>query len=208
MIFDEEMKQLEDYDAGMGTEAFKCKEGKNKVRILSGGTPIAQHWVTDANGKEKAIVCYGMTKGCPYHKLTEKKPQIQHAFYLLDKSKADPAIQLSYMPYSVMKHIKAYSEEEGYEFTELPMPYDISITFDPKESPATMYKTIASPKQEPVSEEVLKELAKKKPVADIVSDRKEKARKADQGEKQASEKGLPVVDINDDEEIDPEEIPF
>jgi hypothetical protein len=179
-MLDHEFSQLEDYGSGAGAETFKCKEGKNKLRILAGGTPIAYHWFDNA-GKKSKVVCFGMSKGCAHHKKAEDKPRIQHLFYVLNKTTEMPkyVIQLAELPYTVAKAIKAYSEEEGYEFASFPMPYDISVTYDPKESPANMYKVIASPNKVEVPQEYLDELAKKKPIADIVEERKAKAESED-----------------------------
>jgi len=191
-MFESEFEELADYDAG-SVEVFKCKEGKNRVRILAGGNAIATHWSDTPGGKRHAEICFGMAKGCPFHEATDKKPSIKHYFYVLDKSKSDPKVHLAEFPYTVMKAIKAYSEEEGYEFSSLPMPYDIGITYDPKASPADMYKVIASPKQEPVDEKVLEELSKKKPVPEVVAERKAKAFAVDTASQPEEE--IPTEDI-------------
>jgi len=177
-MFDKESKEAGEYGVGRGGDSFRFAEGKNRVRVLAGGTPIAQHWI---NGKP--TVCYGQAKGCPHHGANapkdkngaEAKPRVQNAFYILDKSKANPEIQLAYFPYTVFKAIKAFSEEEDYAFEELPMTYDIGVTYDPDQPPGDMYKVIAGRIVAPVDQVVLDELAKKVPIEDVVRSQKDKA---------------------------------
>lgn len=177
-MFEKESKEVSDYGVGGRGDSFKFSEGKNRVRVLAGGTPIAQHWVDG-----KPTICYGQAKGCPLHGANapqdkngnEAKPRVQNVFYILDKSKKDPQIQLAYFPYTVFKAIKSFSEEEEYAFDELPMTYDIGVTYDKDEAPADMYKVIAGRVVEPVSQEILDELATLTPIEEIVQGQKDKA---------------------------------
>ena len=179
-MFDKESAQAAEYGIGGSGDTFKFPEGKSRVRVLAGGTPIAQHWIGG-----KPYVCYGAKAGCPHHGANtpkdkdgkELKPRVQNVFYILNKSKDPNAtqIQLAYFPYTVFKAIKSFSEEQDYEFDELPMPYDIGVTYDKDESPADMYKVIAGKINSPVPKEVLDELATKPSIEEIVETQKEKA---------------------------------
>lgn len=206
-MFDKEEKELKEYDGGNSGELFKFKEGKNRVRILAGGMPLAKHWV---NGVP--TVCYGMTKGCPLHGKNaprdkdskEIRPRVQHAFYVLDKAKKEPTIQLAYVPYTVFKAIKGYSEEEGYEFDSLPMPYDIAVTYDPNEQPANMYKVIAGVNRAEVPKEILEELAEKPTIESIVTSQKEHAKGTEALHTMKDDNEV----VDEEAEITPENIPF
>ena len=159
---------------------FKFKPGVNRVRILAGGEPIATHWIGD-----KGVTCVGKDKGCGYHganapidKRTGKevKPSVKFAVYLLDRADESNFIHLVFLPWSVVKALDDFAQDDDYKFETLPMPYDISVKFDPDASPADMYKVIPSPKREQVSEEIVEQLSKLKPVKEIVQKIKDKTK--------------------------------
>lgn len=162
---------------GGGDNYFKMKRGKNRVRILAGGKAIASHYVN-----EKNITCVGMENGCPYHgenapkdkEGNPLKPRVRFLFYVLDKTKEEPTIELAFLPFIVMREINTFAENEDYCFDFLPMPYDINITYDPDEAPAKMYNILPSPKRDEVDKGILEELKKKTPVEEIIEKIKDK----------------------------------
>lgn len=159
-------QQLQDgqREAGISSNGFfRFKSGENRMRILTEGSVIATHFF----GKgQKATTCYGEQKGCPFHgegapknkEGKEAKPSIKYTCYILTNG----TIEMADLPYSAMKQIGDFQENIDYKFDSFPMPYDVTIKFDPdSKSPNDMYKVIASPKREPVSEAIMDELLEK-----------------------------------------------
>mgnify|MGYP001575312067 CR=1 FL=1 len=151
------------YGIGSNTNYFRFQKGENRIRILTAGEIIATHFF----GKGvKPSTCYGEDKGCPFHGENapkdengkEKKLAIKYSCYVLNVKEG--IIQLADLPYSVIKQIGEYQNNVDYSFDSFPMPYDVTITFDPdSKSPVNMYKIIASPKREEVSDEIKGKLA-------------------------------------------------
>lgn len=153
-INDKLNKDTEDTNPKTGLEFFKFLEGNNKVRVLTEGEVITQHFF----GKGiRPSVCYGISKGCPFHKDEDKAPSVKYSCYILDYT--DNKVKLADLPYSVIKKVGDLQENTDWAFDSFPMPYDITVNYKPAESPANMYSVIGSPKQESVSEEVLSTLA-------------------------------------------------
>lgn len=164
-INDQLNQSSKEYGVGSATNYFKFQRGDNRLRILTAGEVLATHFF----GKGvKASTCYGIEKGCPFHgdkapkdpEGKEKKPSIKYVCYVIDVNDKTQSIQLADLPFSIIKQVGDYQQNIDYAFDSFPMPYDITIKFDPDSaSPAGMYKVIASPKREPVSDEVMSKLA-------------------------------------------------
>lgn len=197
MSINEKLNQgQKEYGANSQTSYYKFERGDNRMRILTEGEVLATHFF----GKgQKASTCYGADKGCPFHgvgapkddKGKEKSPSIKYVCYVVNKRDGE-TIQLADLPYSVIKQVGDYQDNIDYAFTSFPMPYDITVKFDPdSKSPNDMYKVIASPKVEPVSDEVMGKLAdlmvKKTPVQHVQS-------KKDWQVKQHQEQGLFITE--------------
>ena len=166
MNIQEQLNQgQKDYGASSKTNFFKFEKGDNRLRILTEGEVLATHFF----GKGvKASTCYGIAEGCPFHgegapkdaKGMEKKASIKYTCYVVNVNDKDETIQLADLPYSVTKQIGEYQTNIDYAFDSFPMPYDVTIKFDPDSpSPAGMYKVIASPKRSAVSENITAKLA-------------------------------------------------
>ena len=67
----------------------------------------------------------------------------------------------------------------SYTFQGFPMPYDLKIKYDKEQAGAAMYNVVPSPKTEDVPEYVLEELAKKKPLAQVVKDEMNRGKNMD-----------------------------
>lgn len=140
---------------------YKLQEGDNKLRILSEGAVISKHFF----GKGVPSVCYGISKGCPFHgdkapkdeKGNEKQPSIKYTCYILDR--IDNAVKLADLPYSVIKKVGEMQKDEDYAFDSFPMPYDIKITYKKDEAPNKMYTVLPSPKREELSDDILAKVA-------------------------------------------------
>lgn len=131
----------------------KFTEGENRIRILSDGAVLAQHFF----GKGiKPSICYGIAKGCPFHKGSDKSASIKYSCYVLDR--IDNTVKLSDLPYSVIKKIGDLQLNSEWAFDSFPMPYDVTVTYKSAESPANMYSVVASPKRDSLNESTLKEL--------------------------------------------------
>lgn len=140
---------------------FKFQEGDNRIRVLSEGAVVATHFF----GKGvPASVCYGISKGCPFHdekapkdeKGQPKNASIRYRCYVLDR--VDEQIKQVDLPYSVVQKISALQEDPEWAF-EFPMPYNIKVTYKPDESPTNMYSVIGSPKREELRDEIGSKLA-------------------------------------------------
>lgn len=151
------------YGASSGSNYYKFEKGDNRLRILTAGEVIATHFF----GKGvKASTCYGENKGCPYHGKNapkdkdgkDKRPSIKYTCYVLDK-RSEPKLELADLPFSVIKAVGELQANEDYQFDEFPMPYDITVKFNPDSlSPNDMYKVIASPKREVISQDIVEQL--------------------------------------------------
>jgi len=136
------------------SDFFKFVEGDNRIRLLTEGKILAQHFF----GKgQRPSVCYGEAKGCPFHNETTKPASIKYAVYIYDTKMEK--VQLAELPYSVISAVSDLQEDEDFAFEGYPMPYDVKIKYNKEESPKDMYKVIGSPNREEVSENVMGELA-------------------------------------------------
>lgn len=185
----------EQYGAGVGgTDFFKFKEGKNRIRILEIGEMIATHFVGG-----KGYTCFGIKNGCPYHgdgaprneDGTLRKPSAKLITYVIDRADEEPIPKLAEIPYSVVKQINTFAMEKDYAFSEFPMPYDITVNYASKAAPNDMYKVIPSATRDAVPEEILGKLTEVMPVGQIVERKKARAQKAAGVE----------VDLDEDEEV-------
>jgi len=224
----EEMKD----NVSRNFDYFRMQDGDNKVRILSEGSVLPQHFF--GKGK-KPRVCYGISKGCPFHQGEMapkdkdgniKQPSIKYTCYVLDRM--DDVIKLADLPYSVISKVGELQKNEEWAFEEFPMPYDVTITYKKEESPAKMYSVIGSPKHVALHNDQLDKLAKlmeKASPKDMVQKKKEKQIEIDKQEgiwldpantsltdeqkadiKAVREKA--IADKKKKEEISEDEIPF
>ncbi len=211
---------------------FKFQNGDNRIRILTAGQVIATHFF---GAGQKPSVCYGAEKGCPYHgdkamkddKGNDKKPSLKYTCYIIDKSNKNDEIQIADLPYSVIKQVGDYQANIDYSFDSFPMPYDVTVKYNKEsKSPNEMYKVIASPKREEVSQDILTKLIsrmRKLSPEQFVQNKKEnqiknhterglinkESRKewAERMNTEAKSSGEPVIDYPQDD-INPDDIGF
>lgn len=182
MLRDEIKRSSEESGIGQNNNYFQFKtSGKWRLRILTNPVAMATHFFGQGKG---ASVCYGMEKGCPFHgeeapkddKGNEKRASLKFSCYIIDRE--DGKIKFAELPLSVVMRIADFEEDEDFKFNGYPMPYDIKVTFDKEnKDPKSMYKTEASPKQEPITveeENTLAESMSKLNPVDFVQKRKEK----------------------------------
>lgn len=181
--FDEEMKKDEEkynIGSGGGSDFFNISEGAdNVIRILQKGEAYATHFdestkkgrtaygfldgdplrvVYDSNGKKKTL--YGFDPNSE-ESMKASYPDtfsIRYAQYVWDRS--DNKVKLANLPFTVQNGVRQLQKNPDYAFEEIPMPYDIRITYDKEASPANKYKVSPTPNTDPVPQEILDELEK------------------------------------------------
>lgn len=138
--FAEQRKQAE--DAGLISEKgdyLKLKEGDNRFRLLSACLPHA-----------------GTFKG---------KRNFKWLCYVLDRK--DGKIKPFFMPHTVYKQIEALQMNPDYEFSEVPMPYDLTIHAKGAGTVDVVYTLMPARKNTPVTVEEQQQLADAKPLAEL-----------------------------------------
>ncbi len=203
---------------GLGqNDAFQFEKGPNKIRVLTmSEKPLATHWV----GK-KSFNCIGEEEGCFYHgdnaPLNDKgepaRPSIKYLAYILDRR--DNQIKLMYVPYSVYKAVADLFNNDDYKFDDLPMPYDLTITYDKDGSPAQMYSTLPSPNRSNVPDDFMVKVRAMKSVDEIRESILNKQRGVETKSvvtpsgKAITDKEIPIVeDTFEDESTIKEDLPF
>jgi len=153
----ENKKDAEEHGVGGDGIFYKLQEGnKNVCRIL---TPLVAYATYFIGKGSRPAVAYGFDKGDPRSRDTELKKSIRYIGYVLDKT--DGKVRQAEFPYSVHKAIGLLQENPDYAFDEIPMPYDIRITYNKEETPANMYNVQATPNREEISDEITEDLDKK-----------------------------------------------
>lgn len=180
--YEENLKKVEEQEGlNTGSDLFyRVEEGNdNVVRVLTPAEVIVYYF---AGQGKKPFVAYGHDEGDPRKKGTDEwKPSPRFAMYVIDRK--DGGVKLAEFPYSVQKALSDLQKNPDYSFDEVPMPYDIRITYNKSEAPATMYKVSALPKHTPVTDEeneALEERMRKLTPADYVEKKKEAQKTADQ----------------------------
>lgn len=182
--------------------------GDNKVRLLTIPTPIAEHGKYDEGFQpgDYEGVCIGKEEGCPACKTGRLKPNVRYLFWLIDRK--DNQVKLGKLTYGVFKQIGKLQEDPEYKFSEMPMPYDINIKYDPTATPASKYTVVPSRNNSELTSGELAEVENIKPTADIVARIKEKKAASLRGETKTVKAGGPDSIDYPQEDISPDSIPF
>lgn len=150
-------KDAEEHGMGDSGIFYRVENGnKNVCRVLTPFVAYASYFL--GKGSRPAIA-YGFDKGDPRSRDPEMKKSIRYVGYVLDQN--DNKVKQAEFPYSVHKAIGALQENPDYAFDDIPMPYDIRITYNKEESPANMYNVQATPNRDEISPEILEDLEKK-----------------------------------------------
>lgn len=214
-------QELEKSQEGMGrgnsADYFNIESGnQNLMRVLTPAASYVQYFL----GKGvKPAVAYGRDLGDPRADDTTINKHVKYACYVLDRK--DNRVKLATLPYSVMKGIADLQQNPDYAFEDLPMPYDVRITYKPEESPANKYSVAATPTKAPLTadeEKAFLEAMSEITPEQFVQKMKDKQRKDDE------EKGLlKTVVVQESrpapaqapskveypkDDINPEDIPF
>lgn len=188
---------------GFNSKRFEFEEkGIYKIRILVKPKVVATHFFGKGN---PSVVCVGIDEGCPHHERDAKRPSIKLATYVIDRR--DGKVKIGELPLSISYAINDLQQDSDFAFSEFPMPYDVKITYDPNnKDPKAIYRLVASPKQEPLTEEekaaLAQEMEFETPEQYV---EKKKQRQRDKKEAGASS-GTSVEYPKDD--INPDDIPF
>lgn len=171
--FDETLEK-ESNKYSSGGNYFKINEGnENVIRILSKGEAYASHYI---NGKFRTL--YGRENGDPIRDEVDydsgkpgrvivpinkegkiPKPSIRLVVYIIDR--ADNQVKVAELPYSVSKQITALQQNPDYAFDDVPMPYDIRITYKKDAPPTEKYRVEVKPNGADLTQEQNLEFAKK-----------------------------------------------
>jgi len=180
---------------------FNIEVGSNKVRILTHFEILPYHFV---NGKYEYCfgkeVCEHCKNGVPI--------TTQWLCYLIDKREDESGeIKIAKLPYTVVKKVQQLQDDPEWSFDSTPMPYDITIKKvmkkDKNGRERPEYDVVGSPKREEIESEKLEELKEKNSVGEIKENIKNK---------KAKEQGIDLEKKpepeNENEEINPEDVPF
>lgn len=162
-----------EFGGSSGGNFYKIEEGnQNVVRVLTRGATYASQFMGQGNGFR---TIYGKEKGDPLRSrddsdaekpgrllspLTkdgkESKASIRSVVYVIDRK--DGRIKQAEFPYMVAKQIGNLQQNPDYQFDDMPMPYDIRITYKKDEAPMNMYRVEVKPASAEITEEQRKEL--------------------------------------------------
>lgn len=187
---------------------FKMKEGVNQFRILT----------------EPEVMFENFQMGICYHQCGyEGSPK--YLARVLDR--ADNKVKLYKIPFTIFETISGFEQDDELKFSGFPMPYDVKVTAVGAGTKEVKYTVLPSLKQVPVDATVLAEIAKQKPIPEVIEAmqqknlekhkadgtwQKEQDRIAKLGEdiKRATGGKAGEVDTIEypEEDINPEDIPF
>lgn len=203
---------------------FSLKEGDNRIRIVSAGAVISEHF--------KIGVCYEKDKGCkgclawekdqadpsvPEEKKNRNKASYKKMFWVIDRNdqalllkekfeNPTQSIKLAKFGNKILKALDALANNPDYSFDSFPMPYDITINAKNAGTIGVEYNVVPSPKIVPLTESEKTVMGRKHSTEEIVSAMKKKQAKTDGN---FVEDGQSSVEIEyPSEEIDPADIPF
>lgn len=196
-FMDEIKDQSKQYGGGGDSNYFKFEDkGVYRIRILNQPKVVATHFFGKGN---PSVVCVGMDEGCEYHKEGDKRPSIKLATYIIDRK--DGKIKLAELPLSISYSLNDLQEDQDFAFSDFPMPYDVKITYDPdNDDPKAKYRLVASPKQEPVTDEEQADLAEK--MKKLTPEQYVENKKAKQKEKKGEVSQRNVAESDDEKDTE------
>lgn len=165
------------YNLGKG-EYFKVKDGDNKVRLVSECLPHAGEY--------------------------QGRPTFKWLCQVIDLS--DGKVKPYFMPDSVYSQILSLQRdtEEGYDFDEVPMPYNINIVTTNAGDKSAKYNVRPSPKRIDLTVEQLKAIEQ----APSVQELQKKIRENDAKNAGATTKEEASEQMSDEEKALADSVPF
>jgi hypothetical protein len=137
---------VKEFNIGIGSDKFKFKEGENRIRILSRGVALQNTYTNPTTG--------------------EQSTNVKFVTQVWDVAAA--ALKLAFFGITIQKAIAALQVNKDWAFSEVPMPYDITINAKSAGTKDVEYQVVPSPVS-PVPQEALDALAKEKPIEEIVA---------------------------------------
>lgn len=196
----EDMKQ---YGGGSSSgDYFEFDQpGVYRMRLLVQPKTIAYHFPPQG----RPDTCVGIDEGCKHHGEDAKKPTLRLVTYIIDRK--DGKVKRAELPLSVNYSINSLQEDEDFAFDDFPMPYDVKITYDPKNpDPKSKYTVTPSPKRETLTSEekeaLASAMAKQTPEQFVEMKKKYQNKEVNRSNVQVSPRN-PI-----EEQIDPENIPW
>jgi hypothetical protein len=157
---------------------YKVKEGDNRIRLMS--------------------------ECLPHKSEFQGKPSFKWLCYVLDRR--DGEVKAFFMPHKVYKAIEALQVNEDYAFSEVPMPYDLTIHAKKAGTKEVEYTLMPARKETPLTDDELEKLDAAKPLAELKAAIDEKQKKAPASE-HATEPAAPMPS-HIDAPLSDEDIPF
>jgi len=145
---------------------FDVENGQNRMRILNGGESAPVHY---HDGGYKT--CVGGDECVPCK--AANKASIKTYFWVQDQK--DKQVKLYKMPWSVKKQLIALQEKPATAFSDLPMPYDITLAVSGAHTKEVNYVVMENTPSA-VDPSAVKEAESKTPVDIIIEREKDKQR--------------------------------
>ncbi len=161
------------YGLGSG-EYFKVKEGANKIRL--------------------------MTNTVPHQSTYKGTKTFKHVCWILDYK--DMKVKLYFMPHTILKAIEALQLSEDYSFTDVPMPYDVTINAKNAGTKEVDYQLMPARLATEITADALHQLNEKHTIQDVVAKLVENEK-----ERVNVDPNLPPAPVAESE-IDVSSIPF
>jgi hypothetical protein len=155
---------------------FKFKEGDNRIRLMS--------------------------ECLPHTSMFDGKRNFKWLCYVLDR--ADGEVKAHFMPHKIYKAIEALQLNPDYQFTDVPMPYDITINAKRAGTKEVEYAMIPARRETALTTEEMEKLEAMKPLQELKDALDAKQAKA--APVGGSTGGLAPAHI--DHELTDESIPF
>lgn len=131
----------------IGGDRFKIKEGSNRVRLMS--------------------------ECLPHASMFEGKKNFKWLCYIIDR--ADDKLKVFFMPHKIYKGLEELQRTPDYEFFDVPMPYDVTITAKAAGTINVEYGLVPARKNIEVTPEEIAQLAAAKPLTELQRAMKDKA---------------------------------
>jgi hypothetical protein len=180
MAVDFAAKRKEAEKAGLlsSGDYLKLKEGANRFRLL--------------------------TECLPHKGEFQGKPNFKWICLVLDR--ADGKVKPFFMPHTIYKQIEALQVSEDYAFSDVPMPYDLTINADGAGTKEVKYTLMPARRETPLTEAELDLLASAKPVADVKKALDEKNKKG--ADEHGQRRGGDVQEHGGPGDLTDDDIPF
>ncbi len=156
---------------------YKFKEGDNRIRLMS--------------------------ECLPHTSTFDGKPNFKWLCYVLDRQ--DGQVKPHFMPHKIYKAIEALQLNPDYAFTEVPMPYDITINAKRAGTKEVEYAMIPARKETALTADELDALEAAKPLDELKKALMEKQAKNAPAESSAPMPGDGTHVVS---ELSDENIPF